>query len=121
VGHDIIDPPRDDATIELRLVRQENLQGGHPDYYVYAGTQHVGRIYRHVLMSDRQHWFWGVNTVLHDSTIGRPMHGYADDLNDAKRKVREAFDAWLVWAQSIPSDDPKHPVAARQLAAAGSL
>ena len=105
-------------TVELR---HDDLQGGHPDYYVYAGTQLVGRIYLHIQMADKQKWFWGVNAVLHDSTIGRPMHGYADDLDDAKDRVREAFDAWLIWAQSIPSDDPKHSLAARQLAAAGSL
>jgi hypothetical protein len=109
------------ATIELRPVRQEDLQGGHPDYHIYAGTQLVGRIYRHVMLSDRQQWFWGVNAVLLDATIGRPMHGYATDLDDAKHKVRQAFDAWLAWALSIPGDDPKHQRLAQQLAAAGAL
>jgi hypothetical protein len=107
--------------VELRPVRQEDLQGGHPDFHIYAGTQRVGRIYCHVMMSDRQQWFWGVNSVLLDATIGKPMHGYADDLEDAKRKARDAFEAWLVWAQSIPGDDPKHQVLAQQLAATQAL
>jgi hypothetical protein len=107
--------------VELRPVRHEDLQGGNPDYYVYAGTQLVGRIYRHVMMADTQQWFWGVNAVLHDSTIGRPMHGYATDFDDAKRQVRSAFDAWLVWAQAIGNSDPKHRLLAGQLAAMGAI
>ena len=47
-------------TIELIARRKEDLHNGHPDYYVYAGTQLVGRIYRTHLNATADQWFWGV-------------------------------------------------------------
>lgn len=57
--------------------------------------------------------------MLTDARIGRPLQGYADSFDDAKVKLRAAFEAWLVWALSIEPSDLKHPVLARQLAAIG--
>ena len=37
------------------------------------------------------------------------MHGHATDLQDAKAKLRTAFDRWHEWAMAMPADDLKHP------------
>jgi hypothetical protein len=55
---------------------------------VYAGEQLVGRIYCKLRRSDVEQWFWGVNALTVDRTIGIAMHGYATDLDDAKDKLR---------------------------------
>jgi len=86
-------------SITLIARRQEDLHNRHPDYYVYAGTQLVGRIYRTHLNATADQWFWGVNSVTFGMSIGTVMHGYATGLDDAKTKVRAAFDKWLVWGQ----------------------
>ena len=48
----------------------------------------------------------GVNAITFDMSLGAVMHGYAKDLDDAKAKLRMAFDEWLLWGQTL-ADDPK--------------
>ena len=93
--------------IALIAKRQEDLHNGHPDYHVYAGAQKVGRIYQTHLSATRDQWFWGVNAVTFDMSLGAVMHGFAKDLDEAKAKLRMAFDEWLVWGQTVEEDDPK--------------
>jgi hypothetical protein len=63
--------------VELIARRIEDLSDGHPDYLVYAGKQRVGRIYRTHFDSTAEGWFWGVNGVTVDVTVGAVMHDYA--------------------------------------------
>ena len=95
--------------IELVAKRQDDLEGDRPDYSVYAGEQLVGRVYCQVKRSDVEEWFWSVNALTVDRTIGIAMHGYAADLDDAKDKLRAAFEAWLLWARAVPLSDLKRP------------
>lgn len=81
---------------------------------MYVGEQLVGRICCQVKRSDIEEWFWGVNAVTVDITVGTAMHGCATDLDDAKAK-RGAFGRWLLWARAIPDADLKHPHIAEQL------
>ena len=91
--------------IELVPQRQDDLQGGRPDYFIFAGAQLVGRIYQSYLSGLGASWFWGVNGLTVDMTVGAVMHGHATDLQDAKAKLRTAFDRWLEWARAMPADD----------------
>ena len=93
--------------IDLVPHRQDDLHGGRPDYFVYAGAQLVGRIYQSHLSGTS--WFWGVNGLTVDMTVGAVMQGHAKDLPDAKAKLRTAFDRWLEWAQAMPAEDLKQP------------
>ena len=84
------------SAIKLVAKRQEDLHNGHPDYQVYAGSQMVGRIYQTHLTATRDQW-WGVNAVTFDTSVGAVMHGNAAGLDDAKTKLRAAFERWLIW------------------------
>ena len=46
--------------IELIARRRQDLEGGYPDYHVYAGEQLVGRIHQCHSTASREHWFWGI-------------------------------------------------------------
>ena len=39
-------------------------------------------------------WFWGVNGLTVDMTVGAVIHGYTSGIDDAKAKLRAAFDMW---------------------------
>jgi hypothetical protein len=49
------------------------------------------------------------------------MHGFADDLAEAKEKLRAAFDSWMEWALAMPTDDLKYPRIAAELKNIGRL
>lgn len=104
--------------IELVAKRQDDLQQGKPDYLVYAGEQLVGRMYR--MNPFDETWFWGVNGVTVDMSVGAVMHGYANGIDDAKAKLRVAFDRWLVWAKGLPAADRKHLLVSAELARIGA-
>ena len=108
---------RGSSRIELVARRQEDLHQGFPDYHVYAGNQLVGRIYQTHFNSTSGGWFWGVNALMADLSVGAVMHGYAADLSDAKAKLRAAFHRWIEWAEAMPTDDLKYPSIAAQLKA----
>lgn len=108
------------SRIELIARRQPDLHGGHPDYYVYAGEQRVGRIYQTHFTGAADQWWWGVNGLTVDVTVGAVMQGYATGLDNAKRQLREAFDQWLVWARAMPVADLKHRAIAQELLAMGA-
>ena len=96
--------------IVLVARREKDLQRARPDYSIWAGEQRVGRIYRKHRRSDREFWFWGINGVISDLTVGVPTHGGdATGLEDARARLREAFDHWLVWARAIPRGDLRYP------------
>lgn len=99
------------SPIQLVAKRQGDLRGDRPDYSVYAGEQLVGRIYQ----MHNERWFWGVNAVTFDMSVGSPMHGFARDLDDAKARLRAAFGRWLLWARAMPQTDLKHPHIAEEL------
>ena len=42
-------------------------------------------------------------------TVGATMQSHAKDLQDAKAKLRTAFDRWLEWATAMPAEDLKQP------------
>lgn len=102
-------------SIALVPRRRPDLDQGFPDYHIYAGEQLVGRIYQknYVL------WFWGVTTVMLDSTVGTVLHGFAATHDEAKQRLRTAFDAWLSWAQAMPESDLKHSQIDKNLKAIG--
>jgi hypothetical protein len=106
--------------IELVARRQPDLHGGHPDYFVVAGEQHVGRIYQTHLSSTSDNWWWGINGLTVDLSIGAVMHGHAASLEDALPKLRAAFDLWLVWARAMPVTDLKHRALVEELSAMGA-
>jgi hypothetical protein len=87
--------------IELTARREPDLSSGHPDYSVWAGEQRVGRIYQQHSLTHEQ-WFWGLNTVTLDLTVGVPAHGNPVIFDYAKIKFRFAFDHWHDWALAMP-------------------
>ena len=84
---------------------------------VYAGQQLVGRIYHTHFVKTANGWFWGINSVTVDLSVGAVMSGFARDLLDAKAQLRAAFDRWLAWAEAMPKDDLKYPSIAAELKA----
>jgi len=103
------------SSIDLVARRQADLSQGYPDFHVYAGNQLVGRIYQTHFNSTSGGWFWGVNALTVDLSVGAVMHGYAATLADAKTKLRAAFDCWIEWAEAMPRDDLKYPRIAAEL------
>jgi hypothetical protein len=92
----------DRACFELTTKRQEDLQGGRPDYHVYAGSRLVGRIYQNTRsLFGSEIWFWGVQGIFTSIETGQ-MHGSAESFEEAKSKLRTAFDLWLSWARFRP-------------------
>ena len=107
-------PPR----IVFVASRETDLHGARPDYSIWAGEQRVGRIYRKY----RSGWFWGINTVICDLTVGVPTHGgEATTFEDARARLREAFDHWLTWARAIPRGDLRYPRISEQLKKMGAV
>ena len=105
------------SRIELVARRQEDLHQSHLDFHVYAGQQLVGRIYHTHFVKTANSWFWGINSVTVDLSVGAVMSGFARDLLDAKVQLRMAFDRWLEWAKAMPKDDLKYPSIAAELKA----
>ena len=103
--------------VGLVAKRQEDLHGGKPDFFVYARSQLVGRIYQTHLTGTSATWFWGINGLMVDVTVGAAMHGHASDFEDAKAKLRGAFERWTEWAAAMPIDDLKYPTIAAELKA----
>jgi hypothetical protein len=95
--------------VELTARHDPDLQGGRPDYSIWAIEQRVGRIYQTHSFAPREQWFWGVNAVTLDMTVGVTLHGYATSFEDARAKFRVAFDHWLEWALEVPRGDMKYP------------
>jgi hypothetical protein len=107
-------PPR------VVLIAKRNHDRDRPDYGIFAGPQLVGRIYQHYRASTSETWWWGLNTITFDSTVGDPMKGYADSLPKARAAFREAFDRYLAWGLALPQWDPKKAVVAAQLKKMGA-
>jgi len=105
------------SRIELVARRQEDLRQGHLDSHVCAGQQLVGRIYHTHFVKTANSWFWGINSLTVDLSVGAVMSGFARDLLDAKAQLRAAFDRWLEWAEAMPKDDLKYPSIAAELKA----
>ena len=105
------------SRVALVARRQADLSQGYPDFHVYAGSQLVGRIYQTHFSSTAEGWFWGVNALTVDLSVGAVMHGYAAGFSESKTKLRAAFDRWLEWAEAMPKDDPKYPSIAAELKA----
>jgi hypothetical protein len=100
--------------IEPTAKREADLSSGHPDYSIWAGEQRIGRIYQQHALGCEQ-WFWGLNTVTLDTTVGVGTHGTADSFDDAKIKFRFAFDHWHDWALALPRGDMKYPRVSAEL------
>lgn len=92
---------------------------GWPHYDVFAGEQLVGVIHRQIPTAATEVWFWTINTVLADSTVGAPMKGYTRSLNEAKADFRQAFNVWLAWAIAMPRWDLKRSQIDKNLKAIG--
>jgi hypothetical protein len=105
--------------IDLIARRSEELHDGRPDYSIYAGAQRVGRIYQTIGPGGRGVWIWNVNTVLSDTRLGR-LGGQANDMDDALRQFRPAFETWLSWALAQPQTHLSFFVIDRQLRAIGA-
>ena len=99
--------------VQLIPDRQDDLGPDRPDYFIHAGKVLVGRIYK--TQQANWAWFWGLNGVITDNRSGIVMHGQAPTLDVARRLLRETFDKWVLWAQSILPEDLKYPVARDQL------
>jgi hypothetical protein len=107
-------PPR----IVLVACREKDLQGARMDYSIWAGEQRVGRLYRKY----QSGWFWGINGVICDLTVGVPTHGSeATSFEDARARHRKAFDHWLAWAQAIPRGDLRYPRVSAELKKMGAV
>jgi len=105
------------SRIELVARRQERLSQGYPNFHIYAGSQLVGRIYQTHYTGLSQGWFWGINGLTVDLSIGAVMHGYAAGFSEAKTKLRAAFNSWVEWAEAVRKDDLKYSSVAAQLKA----
>jgi hypothetical protein len=105
--------------IELTAKREADLSSGHPDYSVWAGALRVGRIYQQQAPG-REQWFWGLNTITLDMTVGIATHGTADSFDDAQIKFRFAFDHWHDWALAMPRGDMKYPRVSAELEKMGA-
>jgi hypothetical protein len=105
--------------IEPTAKREADLSSGHPDYSIWAGEQRIGRIYQQHALGCEQ-WFWGLNTVTLDTTVGVGTHGTADSFDDAKIKFRFAFDHWHDWALAMPRGDMKYPRISAELKKMGA-
>jgi hypothetical protein len=101
--------------IALVARRQHDLDQGHLDYHVYAGSQLVGRIYEIA----PGHWRWAINSVMFDATTDIQGAGYAASLEDAQSCLRPVFERWLAWALAVPASDLKYGPLDRNLKAIG--
>src|SRR5215207_1476440 len=110
-------PDEGGSRIDLVARRQEDLSQCYPYFHVYAGNQLVGRIYQTHFTGLSQGWFWGINGLTVDLSIGAVMHGYAAGFSEAKTKLRAAFNSWVEWAEAVPKNDLKYPSLAAQLKA----
>jgi hypothetical protein len=106
--------------IEL-VARREAMSSGHPNYGVFAGDQRVGRIYQMYTIGGRARWFWGLNTITSDMTVGVLTQGHADSFAGARANLRAAFDRWLEWAFAIPRSDMKYPKITIELKKMGAV
>ena len=70
-----------DFRVALVAKRQEDLHGGKPDYFVYAGSQLFGRIYQTHLTGSSDNWFWGINGLTVDLSVGAVITGIRYLLN----------------------------------------
>jgi hypothetical protein len=107
-------PPR------IELIAKLDHSRDRPDYGIFAGPQLVGRIYQHYQASKSESWWWGLNTITFDSTVGDPMTGYTDSLPKAQAAFREAFDRYLEWALALPQWDLKKTAVTAQLKKMGA-
>jgi hypothetical protein len=102
--------------------REKDLMDGQPDYAISAGEQRIGRVYRKHRSSDRELWFWGINSVICDLSVGVPTHGHdATSFEDARARLRVAFDHWLAWARAIPRGDMKYERISVELKTIGAV
>jgi hypothetical protein len=107
--------------IELTTKRQEDLQGGRPDYHVYAGSRLAGRIYQNTRsLFGSEIWFWGVQGIFTSIETGQ-MHGSAESFEEAKSKLRTALDLWLCWALAVPPSHLSYVAIRRDLHDVGAL
>jgi hypothetical protein len=86
-------------------LESERLGGDRPDYSIYTGQRMVGRIYLQNVgqfTEDSEQWFWGVQGVFTSMEIGH-LRGLAGSLDEAKARLRAAFDLWLAWALAAPA------------------
>ena len=58
---------------------------------VYAGQQLVGRIYHTHFVKTANSWFWGINSLTVDLSVGAVMSGFARDLLDAHNFGRHSI------------------------------
>lgn len=95
---------------QVHLIAKLNRTRERPDYDIFAGEQLVGRIYLTHATSKTESWWWGLNTITFDSSLGPPevSRGYVDSLPKAQAAFRKGFDLWLEWALAMPSWDLKH-------------
>ena len=88
-------PPPVELKAKLNRTREN------PDYDIFAAEQLVGRIRQLHQTTQAETWWWGLNTITFDSTLGAPMKGYAESLPKAQEAFRAAFDRWLEWARAL--------------------
>ena len=103
------------SDIALVARRQPDLDQGHLDYHVYAGSQLVGRIYEIA----PGHWKWAINSVMLDATTDIQGGGYAASMEEAQSSLRPSFERWLAWALAVPASDLKFGPLDRNLKAIG--
>jgi hypothetical protein len=72
------------------------LMGGRKQYPVYAGPLPIGLIYENQTAGNVAQWRWSIHAFTVPTEIG-PSDGAADDKEDAKRKIAEAWRCWLAW------------------------
>jgi hypothetical protein len=95
--------------IELVARRQTDVGKDQPDYLVYARDRLVGRISCQVATPNAEQWFWGIHGMVTSMEIGT-LQGLAENFEQAKTRLRAAFELWLAWAAAAP---PSHLSSAR--------
>ena len=108
------------SQIELVARRPTDVGEDRPDYLIYARDRLVGRIYCQLARPVAQQWFWGVQGVFTTMEIGQ-LHGLAESIDQAKARLRVAFDLWLAWALEAPASHLSFAVIRKDLSDVGAI
>jgi len=83
--------------VDQPLLLKTTYEGAENDHAILCAGHLVGRIMLTPISGGVESWLWTV-TGPYIPPEFQPSQGRADSLAEAKKAVREKFDAWLIWA-----------------------
>lgn len=105
--------------VDLTAKKRADKDWPHFDIVAGPGEHLVGVIHRQIPTATTEVWFWTINTIMVDSSVGAAMKGYTRSFDEAKADFRQAFDVWLAWAIAMPKWDLKRAQIDKNLRAIG--